>query len=194
LPAFGIRVVDAQSAVNSAPIVSGQPTKQLSAGSAYSFQPTASDPNGDRLVFSITNKPSWATFNTSSGALTGSPQAADVATYSSIAISVSDGKAVTKLVPFSIAVTQISLGNASLSWTPPTENTDGSALTDLKGFRIYYGTNASALNQVIDVPSPGMVNYVVENLNLGRYYFAVKAIAASGGESAMSSIGTKAIR
>ena len=44
------------------------------------------------------------------------------------------------LPAFSITVTQVGLGSMSLSWTPPTQNTDGSALTDLAGYKLYYGT------------------------------------------------------
>jgi len=192
IPAFSI-VVSPAITVNGAPTLSGNPSTQVSAGSAYSFQPTASDPNGDVLAFSIANKPSWAIFNTTTGRLEGSPQAANVATYGNISISVSDGKAVTALPPFSIAVTQVSLGSASLSWMAPTQNTDGSALTDLGGYRVYYGTSVSALNQVIDVPGRDTLGYEVDRLSSGSYYFAVKALSTSGAESALSAIGEKAI-
>jgi len=55
------------------------------------FQPQASDPNGRRLTFSVQNKPAWATFSTTTGALTGSPTPAG--TYSNIVIGVTDGTA-----------------------------------------------------------------------------------------------------
>jgi len=29
---------------------------------------------------------------------------------------------------------------ATVSWIPPTTNTDGTALTDLAGYKVYYGT------------------------------------------------------
>src|SRR5690242_6265952 len=37
-------------------------------------------------------------------------------------------------------------GNATIRWTAPTKNTDGSTLTDLKGFKIVYGQSATNLN------------------------------------------------
>jgi hypothetical protein len=197
LPTFSIVVNDPNNAtVNAAPKLTGTPATQIASGSAYSFQPSASDPNSDVLAFSISNKPSWATFNTATGRLSGSPQAANVGTYANIAVSVSDGKIVTSLPAFSIAVTQVqaSMGNASLSWTAPTQNTDGSALVDLSGYRIYYGTSASALNQVIDVPSASTLSYVVERLTSGSYFFAVKAVAVTGAESALSALGSKTIQ
>jgi len=60
------------------------------------------------------------------------------------------------------------LGNATISWTPPTQNVDGTALTDLAGYKIYYGTSASALNQAIQV-SAGITAYVVNNLSPATY-------------------------
>ena len=60
LPAFSIRV----DAANRAPAISGTPPTSVTAGQAYSFQPTASDADGDTLAFSITGRPSWASFNT----------------------------------------------------------------------------------------------------------------------------------
>jgi hypothetical protein len=106
---------------------------------------------------------------------------------------VSDGKAVTGLPAFAIAVTQISTGVASLSWTPPTQNTDGSSLVNLAGYRIYYGSSASSLTQVVDVNSAGIVDYVIENLGSGSHYFAVKAFASNGAESELSAVASKTI-
>jgi len=67
-----------------------------------------------------------------------------------------------------------------VTWTPPTLNTDGSAATDLTGFRIYYGTSASNLAQSIDVAGATVTSYVVTGLAAGTYYFAVSAINAAG--------------
>ncbi len=53
---------------------------------------------------------------------------------------------------FDITVNQIALGSATLSWKPPTENADGSALTNLAGYRIYYGRNRDNLTESVDRP------------------------------------------
>jgi hypothetical protein len=201
LPAFSITATTTGAAPtptpvpssNAAPVIKGVPATAIAANAAYVFQPTASDSNGDKLSFSISNKPSWAVFNTTTGQLSGTPSASDVASYGGISISVSDGKTVTNLSAFAIAVTQISTGVASLAWTPPTQNTDGSSLVNLAGYRIYYGSSASSLNQVIDVNSAGIVDYVIENLGSGTHYFAVKAFNSKGAESAMSTIASKKI-
>jgi hypothetical protein len=81
-----------------------------------------------------------------------------------------------------------SIGAATLSWAAPDENTDGSALTNLAGYRIYYGTSADALDQVIDIPSVGITTYVLDDLTAGTYYFSIRAYNALGAESALSNV------
>src|ERR1700726_3431769 len=87
------------------PSITGTPVATVVAGAKYSFQPSASDTDGDALTFSIQNIPSWATFDTTSGLLTGMPTASNVGSYQSITISVADGKAIADLPPFTIQVT-----------------------------------------------------------------------------------------
>ena len=160
---------------------------------AYNFLPTAADADGDTLAFSIDNKPDWATFNTSTGRLSGTPAAADVGTYSNIAISVSDGHDSTALSPFAVAVNDIANGRATLSWTAPTENTDGSMLSNLSGYRIRYGTNANALTNTIVIENASVTTYVVEDLAPATWYFAVTAVNSTGAESTYSNVANKAI-
>src|SRR5688572_12746148 len=76
---------------NQPPTISGTPAAQAMQGQQYTFTPTASDPNGDPLTFTIQNTPAWATFNGSTGQLSGTPTSAQVGLYSNIRISVSDG-------------------------------------------------------------------------------------------------------
>jgi hypothetical protein len=189
LPAFGIAV----GSGNSAPKISGTPSTSLNANSLYSFQPTATDANGDALTFSIANKPSWATFSTTTGKISGTPDAASVGTYSNIVVSVSDGKVSASLPAFSIAVNQLSLGAVTLSWTAPTQNTDGTSLTNLAGYRVVYGTSASALSQTVQV-NAGVSTIVVENLAPATYYFAVRAYTTAGLESSNSNVATKVVQ
>ncbi len=196
LRAFSITVRAGSSTSNKAPTISGTPAKSIAVGSAYSFTPNASDANGDKLTFSISNKPSWAAFSTSTGRLSGTPTSAQVGTYSSIVIRVSDGKVTASLPSFSIAVNDAASGSgsATLSWTPPTRNTNGTTLTNLAGYKIVYGTSASALNKTVQVSNAGVSTYVVQNLSPGTYYFAVKAYTSTGIESAQSSVASKTIR
>lgn len=180
------------TAGNTAPMLSGTPPATINAGSGYSFAPAASDADGDRLALTIAGKPSWASFDTVTGALTGTPAAADIGIYAGISITVSDGQVTRSIGPFDIAVTQFSTGSAMLSWVPPTLNTDGSVLTNLSGFIISFGRSASALDQTITLSNASISRYLVENLSSGTWYFMVKAVA-NGMESAGSSIASKAI-
>ncbi len=86
-----------------------------------------------------------------------------------------------------------SSGAATLSWDAPTTNTNGTPLTDLAGYTIYYGTSAAALTNTISVADPGATSYVVGNLSPGTYYFAVAAYATDGTQSAPSAVGSKII-
>jgi hypothetical protein len=187
LAAFTITV---NAAANRAPTISGTPTTTITAGSAYNFQPTGADADGDTLQYSIQNKPSWATFNANTGQLSGT---ATAGTYSNIIISVTDTKDTVSLQPFTITVTSPANGSATISWTPPTQNTDGSTIDDLAGFRIQYGTSSSALTQTIQVANPGLATYVVTGLSSGNWFFAVRAYNSGGAESANSSIVSKTI-
>lgn len=92
---------------NRAPTITGTPPSSASAGVLYVFQPSASDADGDSLAFSIQNSPSWATFNTLTGRLSGTPGTTNAGTSGNIVITVSDGKTTTSLSPFSIAVSVV---------------------------------------------------------------------------------------
>lgn len=178
---------------NSTPTIQGQPVSSVLAGQSYSFQPSASDADQDRLTFSVTNLPPWAAFDTASGRLSGTPAAADIATYSNITITVSDGRANAALGPFAIAVTATGSGVATLSWIPPTQNSDGSALTDLAGYQISYGRSADDLGQSVSVTNSSVNTYVLENLTTGTWFFAVSAVNARGVSSPLSNLASKTI-
>jgi hypothetical protein len=187
-------MINVAAAANKVPTISGVPQRSVNAGSAYAFRPAAADADGDTLTFSITNRPAWASFNTVTGQLSGTPASASAGTYSNILIKVSDSKTSVALAPFAIAVIDEQIGAASLSWEPPTTNTDGSTLTNLAGYRIVYGASPTQLTQTIQVASAGMSTYVVENLAPGTYYFALRAYTAKGAESTDSNVVAKVVR
>lgn len=84
--------------------------------------------------------------------------------------------------------------SATLDWVPPTTNTNGSALTDLRGYRIYYGTRSNQLTNKIAITTPGMATYVIDGLPIGTtYYFAITAVTSNGMESADSAVVRKQI-
>lgn len=87
-------------------------------------------------------------------------------------------------VPLAPTVPPAATGkSAKLSWIAPTQNTDGSALTDLKGYRIYYGTSATALTQAVTINNADLTSYVIDSLASGTWYFAITAINSAGIES-----------
>ena len=178
---------------NLAPTISGAPGAQAMQGQQYSFTPAASDANGDSLTFTIQNAPPWATFNSSTGQLSGTPTSAQVGSYANIIISVSDGSATTNLASFSINVVATATGSATLSWTPPTQNTDGSPLTNLAGYRVYWGTSQNSLTNSVTLSNPGLSSYVVDQLTPATWYFAMTALNSSGSESSQSNIATKQV-
>jgi hypothetical protein len=89
---------------NQSPTISGSPATSVMANSAYTFTPTATDPDGDPLTFSISNKPDWASFDMTTGQLSGTPTEQQLGTTSAIAIGASDGNSIVFLPLFSVAV------------------------------------------------------------------------------------------
>jgi hypothetical protein len=193
LPAFAVQVLTNQ-AISSPPppTISGTPSTSDVAGSAYSFQPTASGPSGMTLSFSVQNKPAWANFSIATGLLSGTPASTQAGTYGNIIVSVSDGQASSALPMFSITVTApaTTTGTARVSVTPPAQNSDGTPLTNLAGMRIYYGTSPTSLSQQIQLASTTPATYTVSNLASGTWYFGATAYTTAGTESALSPVVT----
>jgi putative Ig domain-containing protein len=175
---------------NRAPAISGKPSAAVTSNSHYSFLPAAFDPDGDILTFRINRRPAWATFSNTTGQLQGTPTAADVGRYPGVVISVTDGAMETALEPFEITVAEGGKGSATLTLLPPTENTDGSMLTDLAGYNIYWGTAPGVYPNSLKVDDPRTSRYVVHNLAPATYYFIATAFNADGVESLSSDVAT----
>ena len=84
-------------------------------------------------------------------------------------------------------------GSATLSWDAPTTTTAGSALTNLSGYRIYYGISEDDLSQTVQLAGVGVQTYMLEHLGAGTWYFAVRAVTSTGVESSLSNIVSKTI-
>jgi hypothetical protein len=186
-PYFRIKVV---ASTSDKPSISGTPPTSVKAGAPYSFQPTASGPAGMSLSFSVQNKPAWANFSIATGQLTGTPSSTQAGSYSNIVVSVSDGQASSALAPFTISVagTTSTTGSATLSWVPPTQNTNGSALTNFAGMILYYGTTPASLTQSVKLASTSQTSYTIGNLTAGTWYFGGVAYTNTGVQSAMSPV------
>ena len=189
LPAFAVAV----TSVNTPPSISGTPSDSVIEGQAYSFTPSASDPDKQTLTFSITGKPSWASFDSATGRLSGTPTSVNAGTYSGIAISVSDGQASASLPAFSITVVGATPGSATVSWSPPTSFEDGTPIANLAGYRVVYGQSSTELSQSVTIPSAVITSTTIEGLTRGTWYFAVKAYTAASVESNLSNVAYKII-
>ncbi|MDP9008618.1 MAG: fibronectin type III domain-containing protein [Pseudomonadota bacterium] len=164
-------------------------------GSSYSFQPTASV-SGTGVTFSIQGQASWMSFNATTGAVSGTPAAVDEGQTAGITITVSDGANSASIGPFTVSVQPPAVaapGSAALSWSAPASNEDGSPITGLAGYHVYYGTDPSNFGSTVDVVGAASTAYTVTNLAAGTYYFAVAAYNSDGVESPMSNIGNKTI-
>jgi len=91
----------------------------------------------------------------------------------------------------SVSMTNVQTGTATLQWSAPQTNEDGTKLTDLAGYKVYYGT---ALNLFASIDIGNVNSYQVIGLTKGQmYYFAVSAYDKSGNESDYSNIVSKVI-
>ncbi|MDX2321571.1 MAG: DUF4347 domain-containing protein [Moritella sp.] len=105
LAAFDLEITSS----NSAPVISGTPLTTTAEDAPYRFTPTVTDvDSGDTKVFSITNKPSWATFSSVTGELSGMPSNSNLGTTNNITITVTDGiGAQDSLTAFNLTVTNV---------------------------------------------------------------------------------------
>jgi hypothetical protein len=172
--------------------IAGSPATTALVGRTYAFQPTVTAPS-TAYSFSVANLPAWAAFNTATGEITGTPTAAEVGTYAKITITVSADGTTESIAPFSINVAESASGTTELSWSPPTENTNGTPLANLAGYKIYYGTSPTALTLSTAVNSPTTDTYVVNNLTAGTWYFEIRAVSTTNLESAASNVASKVI-
>lgn len=124
-----------------------------------------------------------STSNTSASSSTSSTVANTPATSPAAGGSTTTTSTPTPLPPPPKAVTTASI---TLAWVPPTQNSDGSPITNLAGYKIRYGTASSDYTQTIALGNAGLTRYVVDNLTSGTYYFAITAYNSQGVESALS--------
>src|SRR5262249_2724623 len=110
------------------------------------------------------------------------------------------GKATTPLAGFTITVSAPpasppppTTGSATLGWSAPTTNSDGTPLTDLSGYLVQYGNSPTLLSQRMDIQNPSATSATASGLGSGPWYFAVVAYSASGSQSAASNVASKTI-
>jgi fibronectin type 3 domain-containing protein len=75
-------------------------------------------------------------------------------------------------------------GTLTLAWDPPTRSADGSFLSDLAGFKLYWGVTRGQYNLLRDVGAANQTT--IDSVAPGTYYFTVTALDRAGNESAFS--------
>lgn len=178
---------------NSPPSISGTPRPIAVLGTQYVFEPEAHDADGDILHFEVVNPPEWASFEPTTGRLAGTPSEEHLGTHDNIVIAVTDGADDAALDPFSITVTATAAGAVELSWEAPTENEDGTLLTDLAGYKLYWGTQPDDYANSVSIDNPGVLTYVLEDLPPATYYFVATAVNSEGSESDPSNMASLTI-
>ncbi len=182
-----------RTAVNRAPLIGGKPLNAVLYGATYAFEPTAHDPEGVSLAFRIANRPAWASFDPSTGKLRGAPGMADIGSYQGIAITVTDGMYETSLPPFGVDVVGTATGSIVVSWAAPTERLDGSAFTDLAGYKLYWGLSRGNYSNHATISHPGIAAFVIEPVTAGTYYVVATAYDSKGVESGFSRVFSKTV-
>jgi hypothetical protein len=184
---FGGVLSGCNDAGNGALAISGTPAQSAAVDAKYSFEPIVQAGDGMALSFAITNKPSWAIFDPTTGALSGTPTVANVGESAQIQITVSDGTNSASLTEFKIDVTPSAAGIAALSWSAPVVTSSGASV-ELAGYQIYYGDDPTNMTHVITIGSTATTEYTVNDLTSGKWYFAITAFDTAHVESNLSAI------
>jgi hypothetical protein len=156
-------------------------------GSKQQF--TATGTFSDGTTQNLTAAVTWSSSNT------GVATISNAAGSNGLATSVATGATTIKAVSGAVSdTTTLSVTDraATLSWNAPATNTDGTALTDLAGYKIHYGTSPG--NYTTTINAGTVTTYVISNLAPGTYYFAVTAYNTSGSESGYSNEASKTIQ
>ena len=189
LPAFSLTVNN----VNDAPTISGTPAVTVAEDSTYSFTPTVNDLDGNTLSFSITNQPSWATFNSTTGQLSGTPTNDDVGVSEGIIISVNDGTATVALPAFSLTVNNVNdaptisgtpavtvAEDSTYSFTPTVNDLDGNTLSFSITNQPSWATFNSTTGQLSGTPTNddvGVSEGIIISVNDGTETVALPAFS-----------------
>lgn len=74
-------------------------------------------------------------------------------------------------------------GLVTLQWDAPNINSNGSTLTDLAGYKVYYGPGSGQQYRTKSVDIGNFTSASVSNLSTGDWCFVVSAYDTSGNES-----------
>jgi len=182
---FSIVVTDTNHVLG----IGGDPNTSVIENEYYQFLPSIRNVVGNSLSFSISNKPSWATFNANNGKLSGTPGFGDNGIYSDILISVTDGENYTAIPPFSIDVKNINR----------TPSIEGQTFTLFEDNTLEFFVNASDPDEdlldwsIVAVPRNGQlaflnftekrISYTPNSNYFGTDFFILKVTDPYGGQA-----------
>jgi len=87
------------------------------------------------------------------------------------------------VIVFGMLFTSVMAASVTLSWTAPTTNEDGTPLTDLGGYRLYYGSISGAYGTITDVGNVLTYQQQMGNAEGTTMFAVVTAYDTSGNES-----------
>jgi autotransporter-associated beta strand protein len=172
-------------AVNDTPIISGVPSLSINQGASYSFTPGVTDVDSVVFLFTITNRPSWAAFDSVTGTLSGTPTNADVGTTTGIIITVSDGTTSTNLSAFNLTVANVNDAPTVTSVPVTTATQDAAYSYILIGADVDVG-DTKTLSAVtlpgwlVFNPATGVLGGTPTNADVGSHPVALKVTDAGG--------------
>lgn len=172
--------------------LSGPRADAAVADQLYEYVPETGDFAANAVAFSIENKPAWATFDAAGGVLRGTPTRADIGAKSTVRITAAAGST-RQVLEFQLQVVATAEGVVSIALGAPLTRTDGSALANLAGYRIYYGKTATRLDQFVDVKDGRATSADVRSLTPGTWHFAATAYDANGLESDATDVASKTV-
>lgn len=87
------------------------------------------------------------------------------------------------------------VSNVKLSWIAPSEREDNSgiSLSEIAGYKIYYGTQKGKYTKSVYVNDGSADSHTIKSLSQGTYYFVITTRDSDGRESKYSSVVTKTI-
>ncbi|WP_372985637.1 fibronectin type III domain-containing protein [Marinobacter sp.] len=86
-------------------------------------------------------------------------------------------------------------GTAKLSWVAPATrvNGEGLAMGELDSYIISYGQDASDLSKTIEINDASTMEYTIDNLGTGEWFFSIQVVDTDGLISAPSDVVSKTI-
>jgi hypothetical protein len=84
-------------------------------------------------------------------------------------------------------------GSTTLTWQPPAMNMDGTPLTNLSAFKVYWGTAQGTYPYSASIASGTARTHTVTGLGTGTWYFVVTALSSNGTESPYSNVWRKIV-